>query len=116
MSAVTPLDRDVLKLNTASEITITSKSAAFGADAVGGDYKVLILFANASGASATATIEKGDGPMAAQKDLVITVPNSKTYGIVLDSAYFKKYKGDYKDTYKITPSAAMSISIIELPQ
>lgn len=116
MAAVTPLARDILKLNTAKEITITSKSAAFGADAVGGDYKVLVLFANAGDSSATATIEKGDGPMAAQKDLVVTVGASKTMGIVLDSAYFKKYKGDYKDTYKITPSAALSVSIIELPQ
>ena len=115
MAAVTPLARDVLKLNSAKEITITSKSAAFGADAVGGDYKVLILFANA-GSETTATVEKGDGPAAAQKDLSITVGASKTVGVVLDSALYKKFTGDYKGTYKITPAAALSVSIIELPQ
>lgn len=116
MAAVTPLARDVLKLNVAKEITITSKSAAFGADAKGGDFKVLLLFANAGNASATATISVGDGPCGAGQDLVITVGASKTMGIVLDSGYFKNYKGDYKNCYKITPSAALSVSIIELPQ
>lgn len=116
MAAVTPLARDVLKLNVAKEITITEKSAVFGGDAVGGDYKVLILLANGGVASATATIAAGDGPMAAQKNMTVTVGAGKTMGIVLDSAYFKQYSGDYKDTYKITPSAALNVSIIELPQ
>lgn len=116
MAAVTPLARDVLKLNEAKEITITSKSAAFGADATGGDYKVLFLFANASGAAANVTFSVGDGPLGAGKDLTFEVGNNKTKGIVVDSAYFKFFSGDYKDCFKITPAAAMSVSIIELPQ
>jgi hypothetical protein len=116
MAAVTPLARDVLRLNEAKEITITSKSAAFGADAVGGDYKVLMLFANAGDASANVTVEVGDGPLGAGQDLTFAVGAGKTKGIVLDSAYFKKFYGDYKDCYKVTPSAALSVSIIELPQ
>lgn len=114
--AITPLARDVLRLNEAKEITITSKSAAFGADAVGGDYKVLLLFANAGEASVNVTIAVGDGPLGAGKDLTFAVGAGKTVGITVDSAYFKFFTGDYKDCYKITPSAAVSVSIIELPQ
>ena len=116
MAAVTPLARDVLKLNVAKEITITSKSAAFGADAQGGDYKVLFLFANAGNADATVTFAVGDGPAGAGEDLVITAEKAATTAIVIDSGYFKNYSGDYKNCYKVTPSAALSVSIIELPQ
>jgi hypothetical protein len=114
--AITPLDRDVLRLNEAAEIAVTSKSAAFGADAKGGDYKCLFLFANAGESSATVTIAVGDGPLGAGKDLSFSVGAGKTMGIVVDSAYFKYFTGDYKDCYKITPSAALSVSVIELPQ
>ena len=111
------LERDVLKLNEAKEITITAKSAAFAADAEGGDYKVLFLFANASDASANVTIAVGDGALAAGDDLTFAVGAGKTKGIVVDSAYFKQFKlADYEDAYKITPSASLNVSIIELPQ
>ena len=116
MSAVTPLARDVLKLNEAKAITITSKSAAFGADAKGGDYKVLFLFANASESDATVTFAAGDGPVGIGKDFTFTAKGNKTTAIVVDSGYFKQFSGDYKDCYKVTPSAALSVSIIELPQ
>ncbi len=112
------LARDILKLNTASEITITSKSSKFAADAEGGDYKVLLLFANAGNAAANVTIAAGDQPNSAKQDLTFEVGSGKTAGIVVDSAYFKQYNsgGDYVDAYAITPSAAVSVSIIELPQ
>ena len=116
MAAVAPLARDVLALNVAKEITITSKSAAFGADAKGGDYKVLFLFANAGNAAATVTIAAGDGPAGGGQNLQFSAAASKTTAIVVDSGYFKNYSGDYKDCYKVTPSAALSVSIIELPQ
>ena len=116
MAAVTPLERDVLALNVASKITITSKSAAFGADAQGGDYKVLFLFANAANTDATVTIAAGDGPAGGGQDLQFTAEKSATTAIVIDSGYFKNYAGDYKNCYKVTPSAALSVSIIELPQ
>jgi hypothetical protein len=111
------LARDILKLNEAKEITITSKSAAFAADAQGGDYKVLLQFANAGNAAATVTIAKGDGPVGAGQDISFSVGAGKTMAIVVDSGLFKQfYLEDYKDAYKITPSAAVSVSIIELPQ
>lgn len=115
--AITPLERDVLKLNEAKEITITSKSAVFGVDAAsGGDYKTCMLFANAGDSSANVTIAVGDGPLGAGKDLTFAVGAGKTKAIVVDSAYFKFFTGDYKDCYKVTPSAAVSVSAFELPQ
>ena len=114
--AITPVERDVLKLNVAGEIKSTSKSSVFGADAGGGDYKCLFLFNNAGNASANVTIAVGDGPVGAGEDLTFAVAAGKTMGIVVDSGYFKNYSGDYKNCYKITPSAAVSVSIIELPQ
>lgn len=114
--AISTLARDVLHLNEGAEITITEKSAVFGADAIGGDYKVLMLFANAGNAKATVTIAVGDGPLGAGDDLVVDVKAGKTVGIVLDSAYFKQFTGEYKDYYKVTPSAALNVSVIELPQ
>ena len=111
------LARDILALNEAKEITSTSKSAAFAADAQGGDYKVLLLFENAGNASANVTIAKGDGPVGAGKDLTFAVGAGKKMGITIDSGLFKQFTdADYKDAYKITPSAAVSVSIIELPQ
>jgi hypothetical protein len=111
------LARDVLKLNTAKEITVTSKSAAFAADAQGGDYKVLLLFTNAGNASANVTIAKGDGMVGAGQDNTFAVGAGKTVGITIDSGLYKQFTlADYKDAYKITPSAAVSVSIIELPQ
>ena len=122
MAAITPLSRDVLKLNEGKEITITSKSAAFAVDAKGGDYKILLMFANAGQNDATATIAVGDGVQGIGADLVITVKAGKTVGAVLDSGYFKfvndgtNANGGYRHCFKITPSAALSVSAIELPQ
>lgn len=115
--AITSLSRDVLTLNEGAEITITSASAVVGIDAKGGDYKTLLLFANAGGASATATIAKGDGFQGAGSDLVITVGAGETMGVVVDSGYYKQTEdADYKGYFKVTPSAALNISAIELPQ
>lgn len=116
MAAVTALARDVLALNEGKEITITSKSAKFYADAKGGDYKTLLLFANAGNASATATISVGNGIQGAGENLVVTVGSGKTVGVVVDSGFYKFVSGDEKDTFEITPSAALSVSVIELPQ
>lgn len=111
------LARDILALNEAKEITITSKSAAFAADAQGGDYKVLLLFANSGSGSVNVTIAKGDGPVGAGQDIQFAVAAGKTKGIVVDSGLFKQFAlADYKDAYKITPSGAVGVSIIELPQ
>lgn len=115
-NAIDKVTRDILSLNKAEEITITEKSAACGLDMAGGDYKTLILFANAGVASATATLAIGNGIQGVGADTVITVGAGKTMGIVVDSGYFKNVSGDYKDTIKVTPSAALNVSVIELPQ
>lgn len=110
------ISRDVMVLNTGKEITGTSKSAAFTVDAKGGDYKTLLIFANAGDASATVTIAKGNGIQGVGADLVITVGAGKEVAVVLDSGYFKNVSGTNKDLIKITPSAALTVKVIELPQ
>lgn len=114
--AITKITRDILSLNEAAEITVTAASAACGLDMAGGDYKTLILFANAGEASATATVAIGNGIQGVGADQVITVGAGETYGIVVDSGYFKNVSGDYKDCIKVTPSASLNVSVIELPQ
>ena len=116
--AITEHARTILELNKAKEISAlgSSRSAVFGADAKGGDYKTLLMFANAGNASATATIAVGNGIQGAGSDLVITVAAGKTMAIVVDSGYWKNVSGEYKDFIKITPSAALTVTVIELPQ
>jgi hypothetical protein len=111
-------DKTVLKLNEAAELYSAASTAntAFYVDAVGGDYKMLLTFANASGASGNVTIAVGDGPLGAGKDLTFAVANNKTKGITIDSGYFKIFKGDHKDKIKITTTAAMTVTVVELPQ
>ena len=106
----------VLKLNKGAEVTAASKSAAFTVEATGGDYKLLCLMANSSGSSATVTFAKGNGIQGVGADLVVTIANSKTFAIVLDSGYFKNVSGTDKDCIKITPSAAIGFTFVELPQ
>lgn len=111
-------DKTLLKLNEAKAITGAASTAntAFYADAEGGDYKCLLTFANASGGSGNVTIAVGDGPLGAGKDLTFAVANGATKGVVIDSAYFKIYSGEHKDTFKITTTAAMTVTVVELPQ
>lgn len=104
-----------LELNQATEITASSRSAAFGVALKGGDYKTLIMFTNATQNSATATIEVGDGFKGKGDAVVVTVGAGKTMGIVLDSAYFKNVSGEYKGYAVVTPSAALSVEVVELP-
>ena len=114
--AITAHPRTVLKLNEGKVIDGTSRSAAFGADAMGGDYKLLFAFNNAGNASATATLAVGNGIQGAGSDLVVTIAAGKTAYLVVDSGYFKNVSGEYKDYIKVTPSAALTVTIIELPQ
>lgn len=106
----------VLKLNKGSEVTAASKSAAFTVELTGGDYKTAFVIANAGNASATATFAVGNGIQGAGSDMVVTVPASKSQAVVIDSGYFKNVSGTDKDCVKITPSAALSFTIFELPQ
>lgn len=114
--AITTIDKTLLTLNTASEIAGTAKTGTFGIDLRGGDYKTLITINNASGGSATLTLEAGDGCQGGGDDLVVTVANGKTSGIVVDSGYFKKTQGEYKGYIKATASASLTVTVIELPQ
>ena len=106
----------ILKLNQGKEVIAISKSAAFTLELTGGDYKTVIFMTNSSGGSATVTFAKGNGIQGVGSDLVVTIANSKTFAIVLDSGYFKNVSGTDKDAVKITPSAAISFLIAELPQ
>ena len=120
--AITTQAKTLLKLNVASAVKGTSQSAAFGADAKGGDYKLLFLFQNAGNAAATATISVGDGIQGAGADLTVSVKaagasdGGDVQALVVDSGYFKNVSGEYKDYIKVTPSAALTVRIIELPQ
>ena len=111
-------DKTLLKLNEAKALYSAASTAntAFYADAEGGDYKCLMTFANASGGSGNVTIAKGDSYMAAGADLTFAVADGATKGIVVDSALFKIMSGEHKDKFKITTTAAMTVTVVELPQ
>ena len=106
----------ILKLNEAKAVTPISKSAAFTLELSGGDYKTVILMANAGAASANVVFSVGNGIQGAGASLTVAVAASATKAIVLDSGYFKNVSGTAKDAVTITPSAAISFTIVELPQ
>jgi len=106
----------ILKLNEGKTVVPISKSAAFTLELTGGDYKTVIIMANASGGSATVTFAKGNGIQGAGSNVVVTIANGASAAIVLDSGYFKNVSGDAKDCVTITPSAAISFTVVELPQ
>ena len=106
----------ILKLNEGKEVTAISKSAAFTLELTGGDYKTLILMANAGSASANVVFSVGNGIQGVGSNLTVAVGAGKTKAIVLDSGYFKNVSGAAKDAVTITPSAAVSFTVVELPQ
>jgi hypothetical protein len=110
------ITRTVLNLNEASKLEAVSKSAACTIDCKGGDYKTLIILTNAGGSSATATFSIGNGIQGVGEALEVVVPSGETHAIVLDSGYFKNTSGEKKDAVVVTPSAALSITAVELPQ
>jgi hypothetical protein len=103
----------ILKLNEGSEVTAVSKSAAFTVELTGGDYKTVIIMSGTSGKKVTFAI--GDGIQGAGDDLVVTL-GSNPMAICLDSGYFKNVSGAAKDCVTITPEAATSFTVVELPQ
>lgn len=113
--AITASEATVLRLNEGGELTNASRTGTFGVSAKGGDYKTLMMFNNTSGSAVKVTIAASDGFKGAN-DLEISVPAGKAYGLVVDSAYFKQVSGEYKDYYKVTVSAAVVVSVCELPQ
>jgi len=103
----------ILELNKAKDVIAISKSAAFTLELSGGDYKTLILMSGT--ATKTVTFKIGNGIQGAGDDLVVTL-GSNPMAIVLDSGYFKNVSGAAKDCVTITPNAATSFTIVELPQ
>ena len=105
----------ILELNKASDLGAgTSKSAAFTLELSGGDYKTVIIFAGTSGKKVTFAI--GNGIQGAGDDLVVTLASANEHAIVLDSGYFKNVSGAAKDCVTITPEAATTFKVVELPQ
>lgn len=105
----------ILTLNKASDLGAgTSQSAAFGIELTGGDYKTVILFSGTSGKKVTFSI--GNGIQGAGSDLVVTLASANEHVIVLDSGYFKNVSGTNKDMVVVTPEAATTFKIVELPQ
>ena len=103
----------ILKLNEAKAAIAISKSAALTLELTGGDYKTVIIMSGT--ATKTVTFSKGNGIQGAGDDLVVTL-GSNPMAIVLDSGYFKNVSGTAKDAVTITPNAATSFTIVELPQ
>lgn len=105
----------ILELNKAADLGAgTSKSAAFTLELTGGDYKTAIIFAGTSGKKVTFAI--GNGIQGAGADLEVTLASGNEHVIVLDSGYFKNVSGAAKDCVTITPEAATTFKVVELPQ
>lgn len=103
----------ILELNKAKDVIAISKSAAFNLELTGGDYKTVIIMTGTSGK--TVTFKMGNGIQGVGDDLVVTL-GSNPMAICLDSGYFKSVSGAAKDCVTITPNAATSFTIVELPQ
>lgn len=108
----------ILELNKAKDVIAISKSAAFTLELSGGDYKTVIIMSGT--ATKTVTFSIGNGIQGAGDDLVVTL-GSNPMAICLDSGYFKAVKSDAaegleKGCVTITPNAATSFTIVELPQ
>ena len=104
----------ILELNKAKAITAISKSAEFTCELTGGDYKTVFIMTGT--ANATVKFSAGNGIQGVGDDLTVTLTSTSPHAIVLDSGYFKNVSGAAKDAVTITPSAATSFIIVELPQ
>lgn len=105
----------ILKLNKASDLGAgTSKSAAFTLELSGGDYKTAIIFSGTSGKYVKFAI--GNGIQGVGSELTVTLASANEHIIVLDSGYFKNVSGTAKDCVTITPEAATTFKVVELPQ
>lgn len=103
----------ILELNKAKDVIAISKSAAFNLELTGGDYKTVIIMTGT--ATKKVTFAVGNGIQGVGDDLVVIL-GSNPMAIVLDSGYFKNVSGAAKDCVTITPEAATSFTIVELPQ
>lgn len=117
-ASASPATYPILELNKAKDYVTFSKSAAFTVELGGGDYKTVILMSGT--ATKTVTFTVGNGIQGVGSDLVVTL-GSNPMAICLDSGYFKAVKTDAsagleKNAVTITPNAATTFTIIELPQ
>lgn len=110
----------ILELNKASDLGAgTSKSAAFTLELSGGDYKTVIIFSGTSGKYVEFAI--GNGIQGAGTAHKVTLASANEHAIVLDSGYFKAVATDAtagleKNCVTITPEAATTFKVLELPQ
>ncbi len=105
----------ILELNKASDLGAgTSKSAAFTLELSGGDYKTVIIFSGTKDKYVKFAI--GNGIQGAGDELTVTLGSAYEHAIVLDSGYFKNVSGAAKDCVTITPEAATTFKVVELPQ
>ena len=105
----------ILKLNKFADLGAgTSQSAAFGIELSGGDYKTAIIFSGTSGKYVKFAI--GNGIQGVGSELTVTLASANEHIIVLDSGYFKNVSGTDKNMVVITPEAATTFKVVELPQ
>ena len=109
----------ILKLNEAKDVIAISKSAAFTLELSGGDYKTAIIFSGTSGKYVKFAI--GNGIQGVGSELTVTLASGNEHIIVLDSGYFKAVATDAtagleKNCVTITPEAATTFKVVELPQ
>lgn len=116
MSNVT---NNVLERNVALEL---SDALAITTEGVAIDYdnkscgKILILIANSGEGPKKATIVKGNS-LQGTEDLEVSVANSKTVAIVIESGKFENVSGENKGKVVIKGEDAESlkVQVIELP-
>lgn len=110
-------NRTHLKVNVGQVIDSASMSASgtHYVDLRGGDYKTLLVFSNAGGSAATVTVKVGDGIGGAGEDLTMSVAAGKTGYLVVDSSYYKITGAEKKGFAAVSASAAVSVTVVELP-
>lgn len=113
------LTSNILERNVALELT---EAEAITTEGVTIDYdnkscgKILILISNSGEGPKKATIVKGDS-LQGTEDLEISVTNSKTVGIVIESGKFENVSGENKGKVVIKgeDTESLKAQIIELP-
>ncbi len=113
------IKNNVLERNVALEL---AEAEAVTTDGVTVDYdnkscgKILILISNSGEGPKKATIEKGNS-LQGTEDLEISVTNSKTVAIVVESGKFENVSGENKGKVVIKgeDSESLKVQVIELP-
>ena len=105
--------------NVAVEV---GEAVAISTEGVTVDYsnrscgKILLIIANTGEGEKKATIEKGDS-LQGTEDLEVTVTNSKSVALVIESGKFENVSGDNKGKVVIKgeDEASLTLQVVELP-